>query len=124
MPLTLEWDGQIVIQRVTGEVNVAEVLASKRELQGDPRFDRLRFLLQDLTGMTGWHLSPLQIEQLEAFDRGSMHINPSLRRAFVVRQELVAPMETGLRSVRIRGYETRFFTSHADARAWFATFDR
>lgn len=106
----VRWDG------LAGEAAVVHYLS---ELQGDQRFDDLRWVLHDYANCTGFTLDEnVGASEIAALDYAGSRSNPRLRVAIVttrhdVRSDAQAYIDAG-----ISPYPMRIFDSLDEARAW------
>lgn len=84
MAFDLIWNGRELVKRFHGLVSVDDFLQAAALIQGDPRFDDLRAVINDLTGCTGLDPSGLdRIKEIAARDAAAALSNPRIRVATV-----------------------------------------
>lgn len=107
-----------VVKRHFGHVTGNDVLAANTKTEADPRFDSLRYVINDFLGCTGVSVSSAELEEIAAIDRAAALINPNISLAMVaVLPEIVAAANAYANDT-LTIYPTRVFCSMADARAW------
>jgi hypothetical protein len=78
-----------VIKRHFGEVIGSEVLAAITKIEGDERFDTLRYVINDFLDCTGLTVSPVEIVEIAAIDNAAAATNPNIRVATSSRQAAI-----------------------------------
>lgn len=110
MPYDLAWEPHGVYKRFFGHLTVGDLLQSSQDVNDDPRFDSLRFALNDFLGIEGHAVTAAAVRQQAAANLGSMRSNPNVR-------VVVVTTDPGL-SPRVHSYPVEVFETVAEARAW------
>lgn len=79
MPYTNNWETKGLHRTFTGTITGREVLGSNLSLQGDSRFDEIRYILNDFTGIDGFDISDLQVAEVSAIDNVAAKANDRLK---------------------------------------------
>lgn len=121
MPCTFHWEHACVVKQFAGFVSAREFITSAETVAADPRFDDLRLIVNDLSGIDG-HAIDVQAYLAVAASRiGAMRTNPNYRVAFVAREVDVGPLENvfgaGMQGLP---FDPVIVPSLAAARAWMA----
>jgi hypothetical protein len=107
-----------VVKRHFGHVTGNDVLAANTKIEADPRFDSLRYVINDFLGGTGVSVSSAELEEIAAIDRAAAIINPKIRLAMVATLPEIVAAANVYASDTLTVYPTCVFCSMADARAW------
>ena len=120
MGFHVHWENRGVVKRYFGQVSAEELIAPVIATEADPRFDRLRYVINDFLDATSVTFTQADIDEIAACDIGAALTNPRIKVAVVVVQEDV--IELVGRYIQASGlaYPTRVFPTIAQARAWVA----
>lgn len=119
MNVEIIWEPpQGVVKRHFGHLTGKDVLAANIKIEADPRFDSLRYVINDFLGCTGVSISAPEIEEIAAIDSSAAIINPNIRIAMVATLPEVIVAANAYANDALTIYPTRVFYSMADARAW------
>lgn len=120
MPYRITWEEHGIHVRYTGIVTTEEVLAYATEVQGDARFDDIRYSLNDFSACEGVVSSQPALELLAAGDNGAAASNPRVKIAVVTdRQDVIDTVRAYL-EIGLSRYPLRIFPTLTEARAWVA----
>lgn len=119
MPYEICWEDRGVVKRHYGHLSARELVAAAHDVQGDSRFDRLRYIINDFTDVTSHEIDADTVEEFAASRIGAARVNRDILSPFV------ATGEPGLgivRCLRQPDYRNRhpvaLFATLAEARAW------
>lgn len=118
MPISLQWEPHGVVRVITGDVETGELLNSVADLQNDPRFDELRFVVEDLSEVGAVQLDDAGMDMLIASAIGAAFSNPHIRIAVVATSPQVHSLARQFAAHS--PYITHTFPTLADARDWIA----
>ena len=119
MPYEKHWEKGGVVTRYWGFIDGGELADSCESIAADPRFDDLRFVIQDFATIDGHDIDAASIERIAVCRIGSMASNPNIRVLMVTVDEGVAAVKSQLESPRYgETFETRVFASVTLARQW------
>ena len=107
------------LYRPTGSVSFDEAVALVRGAIAAARSNRLRDLLVDTTGLTGF-ASPNTFDRFLASVEWAKEAKSGVRLVMVARAEMIHPQKFGVLVAANRGLVSNIFTSEAEARAWLA----
>ena len=121
MPIDLQWEPGGVLRTLTGDVTAEALLHSIAALQNDPRFDALRFVVEDFSGVDSVQLETGAMDMLVDSAIGAALSNPHIRVAVVTSAQQLRLL---VRQFAAQSpYITHTFASLAAARAWIAEGD-
>ena len=83
MPFTLEWTQRGVIKRFHGHLSGYDLVASAEAVGSDPRYDRLRFILNDFTAIGSHAIDAADIEHYASLRIGAALHNRHVLSPFV-----------------------------------------
>lgn len=83
MPYKINWDKSGVVIHFIGHVNDKELISMAAGLQGDPRFDELRYIVADYSCCTKFSVTPEGLEYVIATSAASALSNNKIRVAIV-----------------------------------------
>lgn len=107
-----------VVKRHFGQVTGRELMAAVVETEADPRFDTLRYVINDFRDCTGLSASATEIEEIAAVDKAAAAINPNIRIAVVATLPDVVAAANAYANDPMATYTTRVFASMNEARSW------
>jgi hypothetical protein len=118
MSATHTWEPHGLHGRLTGTVSAAELLHATMEVQADPRFDELHYMLIDYTEVTAIDLADKAMDEVRALRAAGQRSNPWIRVAVIaadpgLRVELQSSAE-----LQEMPYVCRLFDNEYDARQW------
>ena len=124
MPFTTNWEPEGVYRRFTGEVSGIEILKSNFQLHKNPKFLKIKYVINDFTDLTEHSIQPTHIKVYADTDDiiSSSRIPFStgkLKIALVVHQEPFITMANSYRD-QMKGklFECEIFKTINDARNW------
>jgi hypothetical protein len=119
VPHEITWERQGVTKRFWGAVTGEEFVRSSHEVETSPRFDDLRFIINDFSEITGHSIEEADIEKLAIIRVGSMRTNRNFRVVIVTTDSRLAAIPTAISKGSFVGtYETEAFATIALARQW------
>lgn len=119
MSIGLHWEARGVLRVCSGDIGFEEYMQSTAELHNDPRFDGLRYFIDDFTQVESLHMSSNDVEMVIASMIGAAYSNPHIRMAMVARSEPLRQMLAQL--LRMSPYVNRVFDTQAEAREWIGS---
>lgn len=118
MSYELIWEPKGVIKRFFGHVTCQEVLAAGNQSQGDLRFDRNRYAINDFLDCTEFEIDYVMLDEIAAISGAAQKSNPNIRIAVVATLPEILAAFRHYASVPVQSYPTRLFTTRAEARVW------
>jgi len=122
MNYQLTWEPEGIYKKVSGFVSAKELLHSVTDVQSDRRFDDMRYVITDLTDMTGHDFSEELFADLAAIHCGAQASNPNCRMVFVTPDETLAKIiGDTLRSPHLISYVVEVKSTIGEARDWLGS---
>lgn len=119
MAYELVWEPEGVVKRFSGTVSADEFLRSVKQIQGDSRFDDVRYIVNDFSEATGDNIGEDALTDLSAMHYGAHASNPNCRIAFVTNDQAFAErIKRILLSPDIVSYQIEVSTTLTEARDW------
>lgn len=119
MPFDLRWEPNGLYRRSYGTVTAADALAFRYAVSGDPRLDKLRYVIIDYSdAVASDDLTQAMVGQLAAFDRGIATTNPRIRAAVVSTDETIRSLIDMYCETRLGTYPIRLCATVVEARRW------
>jgi hypothetical protein len=110
-----------VIKHHFGQVCGRELLEAVLLIEGDRRFDGLRYVINDFSGCTGLSATEAEVEEIAAIDQAAYALNPDIRIAVVATHPDAVAAANAYVISPLNRYVTRVFQSLHEARQWLAT---
>jgi len=121
MPHTTTWEPRGVVKHFWGYVTGSEFADSVDEIACDPRFDDLRFSINNFLDIEGHSIDERAIERIAVTRIGSIRSNPNIRVIVITTDETVAQFKPLIEAPRFgRTYDTIVFDCMTHARQWLA----
>lgn len=83
MPCETIWENKGVFKRLSGHVSADEFLRSVEAIQADPRFDDIRYVINDFSQVSSHELDADLLQELAAIQYGAQASNPQVRAVYV-----------------------------------------
>lgn len=112
------WETGGVVKRIFGQVTEPDLIDSVRKVEDDPRFDDIRFVINDFLAITGVTAQIPTIDEISAIDLAASWTNPRIRVAIVTTSPEITALATYYANSPMNTYPTKLFTSLEDARHW------
>ncbi|MBV1877177.1 MAG: hypothetical protein KUG79_06010 [Pseudomonadales bacterium] len=122
MAIELKWESKkLLVMNYLGRVSGLELLDTTLKLGGDPRFDDLRYILSDWSGIDKADISAEHVKELVAYVTAMSQTNATIKNASVTAKDetgraLVAFYQHLTRSI---SWQIQYFENTDDARCWF-----
>ena len=120
MGFQLHWENRGVVKRYFGRVSAEELIAPVIATEADPRFDRLRYVINDFLDITSVTFTQIDVDEIAAYDMGAALTNPHIKVAVVVARADVIDLVSRYIKASGMAYPTRTFFTMEEARAWVA----
>lgn len=89
MKIEMIWEKGWLLKRMSGALSEEEFLLSSQQVLADPRFDDIRFVINDFLQVTGNGFSRGMLPYLAAIQYGSKETQSRCRVIFVSRDESI-----------------------------------
>ena len=123
MPYDRHWEANEGLhKRFHGTLSAADVIKSSIELHRDPRFDSLRYSINDFSDVTGTlgGLDASSLDDLAAASIGASMSKPNLRVLVVTQNATIAELARRYLDATGGAWPTEFFPTLEAARVWLA----
>lgn len=119
MAYRINWEEDGLRTVWTGRVTSQEILGFQKKVQGDARFDDIRYSFHDFLGCTGADYSADEMSEAAALDRAGSLSNPRpIKIAVVAIDASVLAMIGCYLNARQSPHPLRFFACVSDAEEW------
>lgn len=118
MGYSIHWEKGGVVKCHFGDVSSADLLGAVLDTESDPRFDSLRYVINDFRDCRSIAISPTVLEDIVVADTGASKTNPDIRIAIVAILPEVVELAKRYAAEDAHGYETRIFSAMNAARTW------
>jgi hypothetical protein len=119
MAYELIWEPEGVHKRFSDVVTARELIQSVEQVQRDPRFDEIHYVIDDFSNIAGHQLSDEVFIELSAINYGAHASNPNCRIAYVSTDpSLVKPIRDILVAGHLPSYQIEVWPSLSEARDW------
>lgn len=116
MPYIVEWMPKGYYKRLNGVVTAQEFMRSITDVQEDPRFDTMRYGINDCLGVEDVVISPTDVEMFAALGIGAAYTNPNVKIAMVVTHPKVMALVQAY--AKMSTYPVKFFDTLDAAALW------
>lgn len=120
MSYELIWEQKGVVKHFFGHVTCQEILAAGNKSQGDHRFDRYRYAINDFLDCTKFENDSSVLEEIAAMAGAAERTNPNIKIAVVAKLPEIIAAFGHYAKVPLQSYPTRLFSTLAEARAWIS----
>lgn len=113
------WKSAGVYQKLSGFVTAIDFIWAAVEVQSDERFEHVRYIVNDLSEVTGHTLTPDSMNDLAVIHCGFQSTNPNCRIAFVCLDENLANViRSALTSQKLASYPVDVKGTVSEAMDW------
>ena len=119
MPYTNHWERDGLYRKFTGKITGYEILESNFGLHVQPEFQKIKYIINDFTEVTGHSIETHHTEVYAQTDQGVAITKGKLKIALlVIQQPLIALAENYREEMKDNQFECEIFQTIEDARAW------
>jgi hypothetical protein len=118
MALEIVWESHGVYKRFWGFVTTAELIESVAKPRGDPRFDRIRYVIYDFLEVEGHEVTENAMAGVAAISSSGQAANPNVNVAILTTRDDIKQLAWLFASRTLASYPARAFSNPADAREW------
>lgn len=112
------WEQRGVHRKYDGAVSGRDLLLAVREVEGDSRFDELRYIINDFSTVTEQSITEQDIEEIAALDYAAAFTNPHIRLAIVTNDPTIQALAELYHEKSDAPYLTQTFSALDSARSW------
>ncbi len=120
MAYELLWEGKLLYRSYSGRVTRLEIEQSIADGHNDPRFDLLRYVINDYSGCDSLVISPIEIEEIAAITGAAESVNPRLRVAFITSDADIRKIVEAYLGEKLTKSPSCIVTSIPAAREWLS----
>lgn len=118
MSYELIWESRGVIKRYFGVLTSTDLVEPVERTEADPRFDDLRYVINDFLAVERLELAPFDVEYVAAVDHAAAKSNHDIWIAVVTTASDVIAVVERYADLSQNAYPTKIFDTMAQARAW------
>lgn len=113
------WEEEGVYRKYYGTLTGKIIREAVEKVEGDPRFDRIRYVLNDYLDNTDMNVTEYELKAIAAIDSVASISNKKIKIAQVTTRQDIIDLVTDYDSqLEENSYKTRVFSNLADARKW------
>lgn len=113
------WKDKGLHRQFTNYITGKGVLDQNLSIQGDPRFDGLRYVINDFTQITDFDFTDVDIKRIVVMDNTAALSNPKIKIALIVILEpLLEWASIYCEYMKDSPYPCRIFDNMNDAKKW------
>lgn len=114
------WETQGLVRRLYGCLTADELAQSAAIVQADPRFDEMRYIINDCRDCDGVSVSSDAIEEIAAIDGAAARVNNKIRIATVSVDPEVLAITDMYESADYVPFVCQNFSTMDEAREWLS----
>ena len=119
MTVKYKWEAAGLYRKFTDKINGGEVLGDNLKLQGDARFDAIRYVINDFTQIVDFDFSDLDVQKISINDNVASKSNPKIKIALISTHEpLLVWLKLYSKSMEGSLYKCDIFESADNAYKW------
>lgn len=122
MPFELIWEPKGLVRRYFGRLNASELLLPILASHVDPRFDSVRYVIDDCMNVTEVQMTARELSnvvgEISIHDNGASCSNGRIRFAIVATHPTLLEVARAYLASPIRVFPTRVFSCLTPARRW------
>ncbi len=119
MPFELHWKPQGVVKQHHGHLTGSELVAGAAAVCSDPRYDRLRYIINDFSAVCSHDISEADVEHYASLRIGAVLSNRHILSPFVATDEPGTGIARLLQQPAYRnGHPVEIFPDLESAYAW------
>lgn len=113
------WESRGVYRQADGVLNGSELLQSVIEVEGDSRFDEIRYVINDFSMVSEFKISNADILAISAMDKASAYTNSNIKIALVTGEHQLEEIYSQYNNMfETPPYPNRLFRTLEEARLW------
>lgn len=123
MTYELIWEPNGVVKRFSAHVTSDEVGRATAAVECSPRFDGIRYVINDFLDCIDFSYCPVAVDEIAAVNGAAALANNNISIAVVATIREVIEASNHYASSDLHPYPTRVFSTLDEAREWLATQD-
>ena len=112
------WERKGVVKRFFGHITSADMIKPVIATEADPRFDDLRYVINDFMDVSSVSVSPSTVDEISAVDSAAAMSNPNIRISVAATHPAVVALARQYADSPLNAYPTCIFPDLEQARAW------
>ena len=121
MPYTNKWEEDGLYRIFTDKISGEEILVSNLALQGDYRFDDIKYVINDFTEIVEFEVSDMDVTKIATIDNVAAIRHANMKIAIVATLEsLLAWIYLYCEKMQDSPFECKIFDNLNDARKWIS----
>jgi hypothetical protein len=120
MAYEINWEQKGMLRRFSGSTSDLEIMQSVSDTSGDPRFETLRYIINDFTACDDVSYTKEGTELISALGVLSELSNPHFKVAIVAAKPATGNLAKSYLSATLSNIPTRMFATLGEAREWLA----
>lgn len=117
----ISWESQGVVVTYSNQLHSKALARIVRDIQSDPHYDNLRYVIHDCSLCTGADYSVNDLLELAATDGVAARTNLNVRVAMVATQPEIVDLTKTYLSFGLNLHEVKMFSTIHEARMWVMT---
>ena len=114
-----KWEEKGLYREFSEHITGEEVLNLNLAIHGDPRFDNIKYVINDFTKVNDFDFSDMDINIIAVTDNVATKSNPRLKIALIVTlQPLMKWADSYCELMKGSPYKTKIFDNLSDAKKW------
>lgn len=119
MPYENNWGEKGLHRKFTGSITGKEILASNLSIQGDVRFDHIKYVFNDFLSITEFKITTDDVNIISTIDNVAAISKKSLKIAIVADNTgLLKWINEYLKMMQNSPYDAAVFSTYNDAHNW------
>jgi len=119
LTIKYKWEEEGLYRKFTDKINGDEILDDNLKLQGDVRFDDIRYVINDFTQIRDFDFSVLDVKKVAVNDEVASLSNPKIKIALISGYEpLLKWLKLYSESMEGSLYKCGIFDNSDDAYKW------
>ena len=114
-----KWEREGLYREFSNKISGEEVLKFNLEIQGDSRFDDIRYVINDFTNIVDFDFSDLDVQKIAAIDNAASKSNPDIKVALISNSDpLLVWFNNYCDAMKGSKYVCKIFANTDDAYEW------
>lgn len=118
MGFEIVWEARGACKRFFGHVSDDELMDAVADIEGDARFDELRYVINDFLQVDSFGVTEETVLAISAIDAAAALSNPHIKIAVVATDSQIQTLAELYAASPWNAYPTEIFSTIEAARAW------